>query len=140
MYQKTPVINTVEISVVWGTMSQELWTKTWEMYVLAIWKAKCLFVIKCNTITLFSKSSEHKGKGLFLYSKSYSVVLYFYHYTRLHYINYCHNLELLIQLSYFFHYLLTILGLLDFHANFRIDLLNSAKEPDGILKEITFNL
>ena len=90
MYQKTPIINTLGISVVWGAMSQELWKKTWEMYILAIWKAKCLFLIKCNTITLYSKSSEHKGKGLFLYSEFYSIVLYFYHYTRLHYIDYCH--------------------------------------------------
>lgn len=35
---------------------------------------------------------------------------------------------------------LTILGPLDFHINFKIDLSNSVEKPDGILKGITFNL
>lgn len=49
----------------------------------------CIFLTNHDSIKLFSKSSEHKGKGLLPYSEFYFIDLYVYHYTRLHCLDYC---------------------------------------------------
>ena len=49
----------------------------------------CILLTNHDSVTLFSKSSGHKGKGLFPYSEFYSIDLCVYHYTRLHCLDYC---------------------------------------------------